>query len=87
VRRKKPSSWNGSDRMCTSPFKVKKGGCMGEIDFGQGIQYEIKGKERQRYCVPCNAKISRGEEVPAEEPVQTVEESGTKCQPEKGEKS
>ena len=59
---------------------------MGEIDFGQGIQYEIKGKERQRYCVPCSDKISRGEEVPVEEPSQAVEESETKCQPGQPEK-
>lgn len=52
--------------MCTSPYPIKKGGCLGEIDFGQGIQYEIKGKERQRYCVPCNAKICNEEPVQQE---------------------
>jgi hypothetical protein len=71
--------------MCTSPFKVKKGGCMGEIDFGHGIQYEIKGKERQRYCVSCHDRICRGEDSSPEEPDQ--KESAKTTEPETTTKS
>ena len=56
MKRKKPTSWDGVSRMCTSPYPVRKDECLGEIDFGHGIQYEIKGQERQRYCIPCNTQ-------------------------------
>jgi hypothetical protein len=60
--RKKPKSWNGESRHCTSPYRVKKGGCLGEIDFGQGTQLDYRGHEKQRYCYPCISRMHREEE-------------------------
>lgn len=62
MRRKKPKEWNGDSRMCTSPYPVKKGGCYGEIDFGQGTQLDYPGKEKQRYCQPCIVRMHREED-------------------------
>ena len=62
MRRRKPKEWDGDSRMCTSPYPVKKGGCLGEIDFGQGQQLDYPGHDKQRYCHPCVIRMHREEE-------------------------
>ena len=59
MRRRKPVSWDGQSRMCTSPYPVKKGGCLGEVDYGQGIQIAVPGAAEHRYCIPCHSRQCR----------------------------
>src|SRR5579885_3110687 len=62
MARKKPKAWDGDSRMCTSPYPVKKGGCLGEVDYGQGIQYDLPGAAKHRYCIPCHFRRCREED-------------------------
>lgn len=62
MRRKKPTSWDGTSRMCTSPYPVKKGECLGDIDFGQGVIYALKGQDPQRYCSYCHSRMYQEED-------------------------
>lgn len=82
MRRKKPKSWNGESRMCTSPYPVRKGGCLGEIDFGQGTQLDYEGHDKQRYCHPCISRMHREEEEAWEK--KQAKESSTRKGPEGG---
>jgi hypothetical protein len=52
----KPKSWDGESRICTSPYRVKQGGCLGSMDFGQGIQIALEDEDPQRYCMPCHSR-------------------------------
>lgn len=84
MRRKKPKEWNGESRMCTSPYPVRKGGCLGEIDFGQGTQLDYPGHDKQRYCHPCVIRMHREEEEAWEKKQEKIRSSTPKepeCSP------
>jgi hypothetical protein len=61
MRSKKPTRWDGESTLCTSPYPVQQGGCLGQADFGTGIQYQIPGEDLQRYCIPCHERKCREE--------------------------
>jgi len=75
MRRKKPESWDGVSRTCTSTYQIRKGECLGDIDFGQGVIYSLKGKESQRYCSYCHARMYREEDEKHEAKAEAKEQT------------
>jgi hypothetical protein len=35
---------------------------LGDIDFGQGVIYSLKGQEPQRYCSYCHSRMYKEED-------------------------